>query len=581
MAVGKMKSSLIRIADSRLLLLTIGICSAAGLLPLSIVVILSFSTVDAIKSVPLWSLDGYYAVFAGGRVEELVRIINRSVVVSIAALFISVPAAYWLAGLGARSRTLVLTLTVTPWLVSDMLRAFGWQMLLSPIGPISSVWAILSDSGPIENLRYNTGAVILGLVSALVPASILSVFAAIPNQSRNEWLAAREIAGAARVFWLMMFGRAFNGIALAVVAVFVLSCFSSAEPRFLDGPTQSSIQTIASSLANDSVSAMLAFATILVLFVGLTGCTGYYLIVLLAKIRSIPMRLAWPVDLNTCSASTATKYFASLLASACNMAVRYVPRLSGISAMLLCWAPLVAVGIEAFRQPSKDGWLWTLENFHLMVSSENLQAAFGNSLGIAIVVSIVTVAFAFILSLVIWNRALLPWVLFMLVLLVFLPGDAYAIGLVQLLKVLGYTEGGPIPVVVAHSLWALPFAAATLLLANRHIGEHVVEASLEYGNAPIAVIFRIIGRINIGRLVGVSLLAGSLSLNEYVRSAYLGGGLVTISNEVHGRLTAGLLPQNRGVFAAEFIMIVISVVTVFIILGANAVRQGSSTSGSR
>lgn len=563
-----MTSSLLRIADRRLLATVVGACVAAGMLPLTTVAILSFSSVDAANVITFGSLDGYRAILAGGRIDEFVRIVNRSMVVSIIALFIAIPAAYWLAGLDSKRQTLVLALTVTPWLVSDMLRAFGWQLLLSPVGPISSGWELLSNLGPLDNLRYNTGAVILGLVSALVPASLLSVFAAIPDRSRNEWLAARELGSPIHVFRLMMLGRAMPGIALAVVAVFVLSCFSSAEPRFLDGPTQTSIQTIAASLVNDGVPALLAFATFLVAFVGgicLTGAVGYFLLAGKEGVKSHLQRLLRPVVLNACPASSTIKRLADLLVPSCDAIVRHGPPLAGIGAILLCWAPLVTVGIEAFRQPGPNGGRWTLENFQLMLSSEQLQTALGNSLGVATAVSVITVILAFILSLVVWNRVLRPWILLMLALLVFLPGDAYAIGLIQILKVLGYNEGGSVPVIVAHALWALPFAAGTLVLANHHIGEHVIEASLEYGNGPLAVIFRVIGRINLGRLVGVSLLAGALSLNEYIRSAYLGGSLVTISNEVHGRLTAGLLPQNRGVFAAEFIVIAISIVTVFLL----------------
>ena len=117
-------------------------------------------------------------------------------------------------------------------------------------------------------------------------------------------------------------------------------------------------------------------------------------------------------------------------------------------------------------------------------------------------------------------------------------------------------------VVLAHALWAVPFATGTLILANRQLGEHALQAALEYGNGPLEVIVRFVGRINIARIAGVAVLAGTLSLNEYVRSSYLGASLVTVSNEVHGRLTSGLLPENRGVFAAEFLIVSISMIAL-------------------
>lgn len=158
-----------------------------------------------------------------------------------------------------------------------------------------------------------------------------------------------------------------------------------------------------------------------------------------------------------------------------------------------------------------------------------------------------------------------------------LPSSS-AISLVQLLKVFGNSEGGWSLVIVAHALWAIPFATGTLVLANRHLSENVLLAGLEYSGGPLGVVFRVIGRINFSRIAGVALLAGTISLNEYVRSSYLGGRLLTIGNEVHGRLTAGLLPHNRGVFAAEFVVFVISIATVIVTLAI--VRSGTSSAKS-
>ena len=135
-----------------------------------------------------------------------------------------------------------------------------------------------------------------------------------------------------------------------------------------------------------------------------------------------------------------------------------------------------------------------------------------------------------------------------------------------MLRVFGRAEGGWGLVILAHVLWAVPFATGTLILANRRLGEHALQAALEYGNGPIEVIIRFVGRINLGRMAGVAVLAGTLSLNEYVRSSYLGASLVTVSNEVHGRLTSGLLPENRGVFAAEFLIVSLSMIALVVTL---------------
>lgn len=575
------QTSLNRIADRRLMIPTAGLCVVAGGFPLVVALILSLCSVDSNNSFSFGSLDGYRAVFAGGRLEEFVKILLRALTTTIVTMLLSVPSAYWLCNMRrANLRIIILALLVTPWLVSDMLRAFGWQLLLSPTGPVSSVWSHITGSGPLEALRYNFRAVVIGLVSAMLPAGVLSVFAALPNRERTEWLAAMELGRPNHVFALFAFGRARPGIIVGACIVFVLSCFASAEPRFLDGPAQTSIQTIAASLVNDGVPALLAFGTLLLAFaccMCLAAAGAYALLTRPRQLDCGPKQLTARPMLRS-RHPRSNQLFHDVVARVLAAATRVIPPLAGLTSVTLCCAPLLMVAAEAFWQPSRSGGRWTLENFQQMLSSEQLVEALVNSAIVAGVVSVIATLIAFILSLAVWNVSLQRWVLLLLAALAIIPGDAYAISLVQLLKVFGNTEGGWSLVIVAHALWAVPFATGTLVLANRHLSENVLLAGLEYSSGPLAVVFRVIGRINFSRIAGVALLAGTISLNEYVRSSYLGGRLLTIGNEVHGRLTAGLLPHNRGVFAAEFVVFVISIATVIVTFAI--VRSGALSAKS-
>jgi ABC-type spermidine/putrescine transport system permease subunit II len=573
------RTSLNRIADRRIILTTVGFCVAAGVLPLVVAVILSFCSVDPKGSFHFGSLEGYRALLGGGRIEEFRKVLFRAVIVTIMTMLISVPTAYWVARIRrAGIQTITLALIVTPWFVSDMLRAFGWQLLLSPSGPVSAAWIFVTSLGPPEGLRYNFSAVVVGLMSSMLPAAVLSVLAAVPNTHRTEWLAAAEFGRSRHVFSLMALGRARPGILLGACVVFVLSCFASSEARFLDGPTQTSVQTVAASLVNDGVPALLAFGTVLVTFAfcSCLGAATVYLI-LARPLRSRYPRDRFPITSIPVSLEPPSRHtLQAVVTGALDAAARYIPPFAGLITIALCCSPLLAVAAEAFRQPSPSGMRWTLQNFQLMVSSDQLVDALVNSAGIAALVSFVAAIIGFVLSLVIWDRTLQGWVVLLLASLVLLPGDSYAISLVQILKVFGRAEGGWPLVVLAHVLWAIPFATGTLVLANRHLGEHVLEAALEYGNGPLEVIVRIIGAINLWRIAGVALLAGTLSLNEYVRSSYLGAALLTVSNEVHGRLTTGLLPQNRGVFAAEFLIFGVSVMSVIVTLALAQVSRLSA-----
>ena len=574
--------SLKRIADRRITMSVAGVCVALGVFPIIAALVLSLCSVDAGGLFHFGSLDGYRALIGGGRLEEYRKILLRSVVVTIATMLVTTPTAYWIARIKHFSvRITVLGLLLAPWFVSDMLRAFGWQILLSPVGPISSLWNILTHSGPVEGLRYNFYAVVIALVSSMLPVGVLSVLASLPDGYGSEWLAATELGSPRQTFSLLIFGRAKIGIALGACFVFLLSMFSSAEARFLDGPTETSIQSVESSLANDGVPALLAFGTSLVFCVLATICLLGIVYLFFRRIttpRSPEQTLRSCVERPSRWKHHVSKAF---IGEALDIGTRYGPFLAGAVSLVLCLAPMTAVATQAFLQPSRNGMIWTSDNFRLMLSSDQLRDAMLNSTLVGFIVAGVTAVLAFALSLATWDTAIRPRVLFLLGGLALLPGDSYAIGLLQLLKRFGVADGGWSLLVLSHVLWALPFATGTLLLANERVGAGLLEAALEYGNGPWEVIARVLGRIQFPQIAGVALLAAMLSLNEYVRASYLGASLITVSNEVHGRLTSGLQAQDRGVFAAEFLISCGSLITVLLILTLMRSPFFGKLSGSR
>lgn len=216
-----------------------------GLAPLMAAVVFSFTALDGDHL----GLEGYRVVLDPARVVEVSQVFFRAAIATSIAVTLGVPTAFQVRQLKNQSvQLLLLALMLAPWLVSDMLRAFGWQLALSPAGLVNGAWTLLSGRAPIEGLRYNHAAALVGLVSATLPTSVMSTFAALPRTDSSEWRAARELGSPGHIFRLMTLGRARLGVAFGTCMTFLLCLFASAEPQFLDGPTRSSMLTIASSL---------------------------------------------------------------------------------------------------------------------------------------------------------------------------------------------------------------------------------------------------------------------------------------------------------------------------------------------
>jgi ABC-type spermidine/putrescine transport system permease subunit II len=529
--------------------------------------ILSFRALDTSA---FGSLEGYRALLAGGLPGEILQILLRSLIVTGLAMSIAAPAGFALAQAAPRTRSVIVAALITCWLTSDMLRAFGWQLLLAPDGAMSTALTILTGTTTIE-LRYNHLAAIVGLVSATMPAAVISMLVGLPERTSTEWLAAREIAGPGSVF-ILMFGRAKLGFILGCAIVFVLSAFSAAEARYLDGPTQTSVQTIAASLSNVGVSALLAFGVVLLGFVlicysaaGLVYVTATHMTPS-SSVHRIRHRLLR-------SRSDHWREIADWIVR------RMSPTMVAV-ALVLSTAPLFPIIVEAFQKSTRSGPVWTLNNFVLMANSPDLAAGLINSIVIAMAVALVAAVSGFILSLAVWSRWHAGAVLLLMGALAFIPGEIYSLSLVQVLRLGQMAEGGRTLVIVAQALWAVPFATATLMLANRQLGENVLRAGQEL-LSPASVITRIVGGANRWTIVGVLLLSSTLSLNENTRATYLSGSLPTLSNELFGRLTAGLLPENHGMFALEFVLVASAAVGVLSVLAALQVGNSVGAHQSR
>lgn len=532
-----------------------------GIIPLAAVLLFSFTPLDG-GAIGSGSLDAYRVVLASGRLAELVLVIARAAAATAMVVSLAVPTAFYLRQIRNPSIQLtLLCLMLAPWLVSDMLRAFGWQLALSPTGPVSAAWMVATGGGPLEGLRYNHLAALVGLVSATLPTAVLGTFAALPRPDSSEWQAAREIGSPRHVFALLALGRARPGVIFGTCMTFLLCLFGSAEPQFLDGPTQTSMLTIASSLSNVGVSALMAFGVTMLM---LTACVCFGFFLLWRMRRTLRNGGHAPELAN--KAPNQRSMVAGFGAAFLDTAARRLPVAFTAIALLFCLFPLVTVTAEAFRQPAVAGNVWTLNNFQLLLESPDLMGALGQSVILAFAVAALTTASGFVLSLTVWEPRRAGALLLTMLALVLLPGEVYALGLLQVAKALGREEGAPFLVAIAQLVWILPFSTGSMMLANSAIGRSVIEGALELGRVPSAVAAEVVGRINRGAIAGSAVLAFTLSLNENIRASYLGGSLPSIANTVYGRLQSGLLPENRGIFAVEFLMVAGALLSAMLML---------------
>lgn len=173
--------------------------------------------------------------------HTLLRTAWMSILVTALTLLVGFPVAYYIAKIaGGRSRSTLLLLCLIPLWVSDLVRAFGWIVLLRESGLISGAlqWAGLA-SGPVEML-YNDATVVVGLVYTVVLFMIVPLYSTLDGMDDALLEAGYNLGGSGlTVFRRIILPYAMPGVVAGCIITFMLTAGSYLTPILLGGKSSS------------------------------------------------------------------------------------------------------------------------------------------------------------------------------------------------------------------------------------------------------------------------------------------------------------------------------------------------------
>jgi spermidine/putrescine transport system permease protein len=173
--------------------------------------------------------------------NTLIRTGSMSLLVTVLALILGFPIAYYIAKIaGNRTRGALFLMCLIPLWVSDLIRAFGWILLLRETGVISSSlqWAGLINT-PIEFL-YNDAAVIMGLVYTVILFMIVPLVSTLDGMDNSMIEAGYNLGGNGPTFLRrIIIPYAMPGIVAGCIVVFMLTAGSYLTPILLGGKNSS------------------------------------------------------------------------------------------------------------------------------------------------------------------------------------------------------------------------------------------------------------------------------------------------------------------------------------------------------
>ncbi|MGE6386408.1 ABC transporter permease [Pseudomonas sp. NPDC078416] len=216
------------------------------LLPLALTLVLSFNVFDyevGVKSGE-WTLAQYANLLTDSYFYEIfLRTFWISALVTLLCVVIGVPEAYILSRMGTPWRSIFLILILTPLLISVVVRAFGWSLLLGADGLINQ--AIQALGGRPIKMLYTPFAVILALVHVMLPFMIIPVWTSLQKLDASAEQAALSLgATQAQVMRMVVLPQVMPGVLSGTLIVFGLSASSFAIPGLLGGRRLKMVATV-------------------------------------------------------------------------------------------------------------------------------------------------------------------------------------------------------------------------------------------------------------------------------------------------------------------------------------------------
>ena len=177
------------------------------------------------------------------------KIFKNTVVLSLKTtlltLILGYPAAYFIARTKSKIKGVLIVATIFPFLVSAVIRAYGWMVILGSSGLLNQ---FLLNIGLIEEpleIMYTETSVMIGMAQLLLPYMILAISGVIQSIDRNVENAARSLgANPIQTFFKVTLPLSSPGVVSGCILVFTMGMTSYITPQLLGGAQYLTMTTL-------------------------------------------------------------------------------------------------------------------------------------------------------------------------------------------------------------------------------------------------------------------------------------------------------------------------------------------------
>lgn len=222
------------------------------LVPYAILFCYSFWSVSPMQViVHAWNFHNYAQLVRNPiYLQVLFRSMRVAGSVTICALLLGYPLAYYLSFHAAKRKDLLYQLVIIPLWASYLVRGYAWKTILGSDGVLNGLLQYLHITRqPVEFLLYSPFAVIITLTHIYTPFTLLPIYASLEHIPRNLVEASHDLGASPwSTFRRVILPLSLPGLLAGATFAFVLTLGDFLAPLLVGGPSGIMISNIVVSL---------------------------------------------------------------------------------------------------------------------------------------------------------------------------------------------------------------------------------------------------------------------------------------------------------------------------------------------
>jgi ABC-type spermidine/putrescine transport system permease subunit I len=226
-----------RLARLALLLPTLIITAVCFVVPLGLIALYSFGSVNQINFDVFfgWTTGNYRAFTSALYVHTLTRSVVLSVSTTLVCAVIGFTFAYFISRQPPKAQRLLLLAVIVPFWTSFIVRTYSWVDLLQNLGPIDRFARTMGLHGHI-NILYTPYSIAIGILYSYLPLMILPIYVSLERIDPALFDAAQDLGATPwRQFRRVVLPLAVPGLIAGIIIVGVPALGEYVIPQILGG----------------------------------------------------------------------------------------------------------------------------------------------------------------------------------------------------------------------------------------------------------------------------------------------------------------------------------------------------------